>query len=302
MVDRVSTIGMHNDLLKDISATRNDLAILQGQISSGKQARDFPSLSMNTSIEKVVDFQSQFSRIESYVNANKTAILRLQAVNQSLDQLQEIAGEVRNLIIAKRDPATGPSLPLQEVMDGKLGSIQNNLNAKAGGRFVFAGSRADAPPVPNITQTNLINDKATDSYFVGDNVNLKVQANDSLEVSYGVTAGNQAFIDMIGAIYTALDGEAADSDAKYVEAIDMINNSISQLGEVKANAINNMIVLEETNIAHTDARVFLDNLINQETETDIPSASIDLALNETILTASFQVFARLSQLNLMEFL
>lgn len=177
------------------------------------------------------------------------------------------------------------------------------MNTQIEGRYLFAGARSDSPVVGDIVNvSNFVSGVATDNYYKGDNVDLKIKASDELEVDYGIRGNDSAFVKLIGALHKSIEAETAGGDDELAEAINLVTESIDRLAVLQNEIGNNMKLLESANSLHGNSSTYFRQVKADISGTDIAEASIKVSLDETVLQATFQTFAKLSSLRLIEFL
>jgi flagellar hook-associated protein 3 FlgL len=276
---------------------------LNSQISSGKRVSDFRGLSEGGNIERVLAFQGQLRESNNFLQNNKVISTRLLATSAAMDNIVKLAEDFRNTLIVQRSPG-GNTLPMQEIVASTLGQIKGELNTNVAGRYIFAGSKTDLPAVGNITSSTNLNSegKPTAYYYDGDSVNFTARITTTLEISYGTTADDPAFQQLIGAVHLAKRGNETSNNEDYEKALVMINDAISGLIALKTDAANDVSTIERVNTGHEDYRLLVEDAIGQVMDTDIPGATILLSVNQTVLQASFMAFSRISQLSLMNYL
>lgn len=302
MAARVSTLSVTQSNLRDILSVQSNLATIQKQISSGKTSQSFEQLSEDGKIERIIGLETKLQKVENYLTGNTSTFDRMQAMNLSIEKIQGAASRLRDTIVSRRS-SNGDAVPLDLVSKAELNVVKDNLNVNFAGRYLFAGSQTRNAPVGDIVKdTNYLNGAPTSNYYSGDNVVLTVRANDTLELSYGVTANESGFEKLIAAMHVAIDGHANDDDAKLQNALRLVGESLDEMSDTRARLNNNMNSLTQANENHEDFKLYLNDVVGQVTETDIAEAAIKASTNETILQATFQTFARLSRLTLSEYL
>lgn len=308
LITRVSTIGLQQASLGDMTRLQSELGNLQQQISGGRNARSFQELSARGQTERILSFENQSQRADSYIRNNIIINNRTESYNSATSNLIDVAEQLRNLLVQRRTPTSADSLPFTELTDSYLATIKANLNTQIEGRYLFAGSKTDTRPVNNIETANYTFDPVTgkrvfnNKYYEGDNVTLTTQASDTLTLDYGVTASDPAFQELIGAIHLALEGHNKNDDSILSEAVELVTKTISDLTTVQAKLNNNITILNQTNIEHTDLKTFFDQSVNDVTETDVGAATIRLSSIQTTLQASFLAYSKITSLKLSDFL
>lgn len=300
MVDRVSTASLHRQNLSDMQNMFSQLADLNKQISSGRIADNFADL--NGSVERISGLETRTRKAESYISSNDLIETRLNLMNQSIEQLQQVAQDFASSLTLRRNPAAERGFDFTQNAEATLTVIVSQLNINVEGRYLFSGSKTDtapvATPVPNLVETGV----ADSGYYNGDTVQLTARISDSFEIQYGVTADDSAFQNLIAAVKTGIAGDSADDDSILGEAVGLINAAIEDLAVTRAKVNSNILAVQDATDQHESLNLFWKEGLSDEIDTDIAAASIRVATNETILQATFQTFARLSELSLTRFL
>ncbi len=306
MLTRVSTQAVYTTAISDINATQTRLAKLQEQISSGRDASTFSELGSRTL--RTLDLEEEIAGTEKYVRNNDVIVSRLRQQDISISLLEDVASEIRSQIALKRSPS-GNAVDLTNFVDNTLERMKDALNIEQAGRFLFSGSKTERPPIAEtgFATSNLINEEPTDSYYQGDYVRFGVQASDNLEIEYGVTAGEPAIQKLIGSLFFVKEAETYDNysddqEAFLLKALDNVNQSIQELAGVRNKIGNDIVSLEDTNDTHARLKEELTIVLNDLTGTDVVDASIQISLSESVLQATLQTFARISDLKLSDFL
>lgn len=304
MVDRVSSSSFHLQNLRNITDRFSSLNDLNRQISSGLKADSFVDL--NGVVEQVSSFESRIARNENFITNNTIISTRLDATNESVSQLQEIAGEFRNLLINTTSQSEAGNLAQDS--NATISRILDQLNIEIAGRFIFSGSRTDTQPVAN-PPTALVPGEVDSSYYQGNSDVLTARISDSAEINYGVPANDEAFQNLIAAVNAGIAaGEAADAgnaverDRLRGVGIDLINEAITGLGNVRSSVNSNIITVDDAISRVERTNLIFQEALSAETDTDITAATIQLSADETVLQASFAAFSRISSLSLVDFL
>lgn len=296
MLERISTSQNFNDTLALLNKHQAELADLRRQISSGIKAASFPDLGADTL--RTLDLQSAVRSTEQYQEQNQITHSRLGIMDSLIGQLQDLAQDVQQQVILKRSPS-GLELDLTTFAESTLDRIAALLNTRSAGRFLFAGSKTDTMPVTGTLDNLDSNNNATDSYYRGDDVKLTARASRNLTVEYGVTANEQGFQDLIGAVNMLLK---EPTTANLQQAANLAQSGIDGLSDVRSRVGLATQLIEEANTQHERVGAQLQQVLQDAIGTDIAEATIRISENELVLTASFQTFARIQRLTLAEFL
>ncbi len=299
-VERVGTLFNFQKTTEDFQRIQVQLATLRRQISTGSLAETFAEL--GSEVSRTLNLENLIDKSTIYIRENNLVSNRLQAMDLSLKQITDIAGNLRDALVTKRSP-TGTSVPLTSISQKFIDSVKDRLNSQVEGRFLFAGSKTDTAPVlDSVTSSNIINNVPTSNYYAGDTVDMSVQISEELTIEYGIRADNQAFKDIFAALHTAIEGDASGEDEDLARAVDLATKAITELAGLRNKIGNDQKLLLDTIALQTSSKTFYEKARSAVSGTDIVKATTDVALNETILQASFQVFAKVSNLKLINFL
>lgn len=271
------------------------------QVSTGKKANTYSELAETASIETVVSIESTMAKIDTYVRNNALVKNQLDEKLARVQNIIEIAQEFRSNL-ALRNGINDDVINLDNLSKNYLDQVADNLNASDGGRFLFSGSRTDAPAVSNIQSTNIVRGGESDSYYDGDNATLSVEVSDTSAVDFDVRANHSAFKKLIGALHLAKTGDENSDDDLVDDASTMLEDALTQLTEVQLNITNDMKKVSDSNKQHDSNKLRLQDVLSEMTDTDIPAAMTELTVHETILQASFLTVSRIMQLSLTNFL
>ncbi len=297
---RVASSIIHTQSIKDMNRLMSDLATLNKQTSSGLKASTFNELS--GVIERVSGYEAKISRINTYIINNNSVTTRLKSMDHSIERMQNLASDFASLIALRRNPASASGLNFRGQAENLLQQIGEALNTSLEGRYIFSGSATDIPParspVPPLAEVGI----PDDHYYQGSAEILNARVSDSLQISYGVTAANPVFQKLLAAIQTAIAGDESGTEAHLNTAVDLINEAVEGLSGLRSIINSNILAVNSITESHDTFKLYWGEAISKEIATDIAETSIKLTVDQTILQATFQAFARLSGLKLTDYL
>lgn len=301
-ITRVSTYSSHLITIDTLQQKQAAIASGQNKISSGTKYETLAEIAKDGLTRRVVDFSSGLNQIDNFQRNNTLQRTRLEMMDSAVDGMEQMMEEAIRAITQERS-SSGSSLQLEQQLTSILEQMQDRLNVNSGGRYLFSGSKTTTRPVDDITYSNVMDDGTiTDSYYLGDNTDLIHQASEDVSLTISVRGNDEAFKNMIGALHKAIDAERSGSDAKLAESLDAANEAIKGLTGVRNTIRNNLSTLERVDKQHNDLKTYYNQTVGELMSTDVAETSIELSLDEAILTASFQVFARVSNLTLSSYL
>lgn len=301
-IKSTENISQLRRIYNSIDRAQDQLSDTSLQIASNQKHQSFTELAESGSIERVFSFEAQITAIDGYNRNNTRVVSRLRTMEQAIETMTDIAESYMSTLAKKRS-AVGDSVPVTQEGNSALKQIQQNLNLRSEGRYLFAGSRTDAAPVGDIVNTtNVINDNPSANYYNGDSVTLSIQVSEGQEFSYGVKANESAFQNLIASIHTALEGDADNDDDKIVDAINYMNTAIQSLASLRGSVANSINIIETAAQSNEDSQLLIKANYSKITDTDIIEASTVISELEAQITASFQSWNILANLNLSRFL
>lgn len=299
-IQRVTNGILFNSTLRNVSQTQQELFGLQDQISSGLKTRNFEGL--NGKVEQYIDLNVRINRSELFRQNNAVLTARLETANQALDGISAAADDIKNLIIARRNGATGTSLNFATQLRNKLQEFADSANTSIEGRYLFSGTATDTAPIPDISVRPFEIGVPDTSYYAGSTTSVKVRADEAVEFDFPVRADDEAFQNLFAAANLALQADEGNDDSRFKRAFDLAIKG--QEGLVSAQARVNSAIVNVSAISdrQTQLQQYWRGISEEITNTDIIAASTRVSSDQAILQASYQVFARLTQLRLADFL
>lgn len=301
-IQRISTVAIFQTTLRDVNKVQANLLDLQQQISSGIKAKDFKGL--NGKVEQFTALEAKMRKSQLYQENNAIAISRLQTTNTALDQILQLADDMENLVTLRRNPATGQSLAFEEKARSALAGLASQLNTTLEGRYLFGGTRTDTPPVIDDPQVPSVNAEGVPdaSYYRGSQDDIKLRAQENYEITYNVRADEEGFQKLIAGIQLAISGAANNNDVKLGDSLTMIQEGIQEVIKLQGNVNGKIVELQQINERHESLELYWKGVTEDISKTDLVAASTQVAIDQSVLQASFQAFARINSLRLVDYL
>jgi flagellar hook-associated protein 3 FlgL len=296
---RVGSLSLVTDVMRDVSSSQSKLAELQNQISSGYKSKNFAGL--NGSVEQFTQVESQIKRATQFNRNNQLNIAKLQTADVALGKITDIADKIKNAIISANGAVVGSS-NLPQIVGDLLVAMGSELNASFNGAFIFGGTDTITQPVPSTNVTNTVNGQADDNYYVGAKSDATLRIDDRTEQTFPARADHIAFQKIYAAAKQAI-AAATTKDSSQLQAA----QQLIQSGQKDLTTLRSTVGTTVNNIQVADARLkdlgtYWKELSDGISKTDVVEASTQVAGYQSILQASYQVYARLSQLRLSDFL
>lgn len=305
-IERVSTFNIFQTTLGAAGRLQGNLATLQQQVSSGRKSQDFAGIAGEAM--QYMQLEDKLLRIDRYLANNQLAKVRLDSTNTALSQVIETATQLKTLISQRRShPGADTSFSTQ--MTDLWQTLAAQLNITVGGRYLFSGAAIDTAPVdtenfPQLAEPGV----PDDGYYLGSNQDMTVRPDDNIEFVYNVRANAQGFQDIFAGLTMAREGDllaAGDpqaADAMLAQAFDLVTQGVQDVITLQARVNTHTVTITSVNENLTALKIYWQGISEDLINTDIIAASTQIAINEAILQASFQSFARITSLRLADFL
>ncbi len=310
MVTRVADLA-NNRLVQSLIFNAQDrIADRQLQISTLQKSQDYAGIAGDSS--RLVTLEASRTRIDQFMSGNTFIELRMNTMLNSIDTLKDSLQDVKNLVREILDDgATPDGVDKDDIAEIKMAEIEDFLNVKINGRFLFAGSKTDTEPVsPGTLSTAPTFDGSNTTeaepafYYKGDDTQISARIDEGVVLEYGIKADDPSFEKLIRAVRivrsTALND--ANADAKFQHALDLINEASDRLQALELSTGVKVQQLSTTNQNLKDSRNFMNGIISDLESANTFEAVAELTQDQTMLEASYNTVVRLSNLSLNNFL
>ena len=297
---RVSQLAQQTLTLENVLNAQKRIQDAQIQIATGVKSLSYAGISKEAS--RLVSLEGLQSRITQFAKNNTVIEARLQRMDQSVSTIFDSMSDLRRLLIQRINATAGADVPLAAVAQNLLDVVAGQLNAKENSRFLFAGTLTNTQPVtvpvPDPTTFGI----AEANYYQGNSTELKTRVDDSITISYGMTADRAAFQDVIASLKAAIQGDATNDSTLLDRSLELAGQAIDALAGFRAEIGADLDTIFRANQRNGDFLVFVENSITDIIAVDIPEAVTRLASDQMILQASYLTLARVSSLSLVNFL
>jgi flagellar hook-associated protein 3 FlgL len=302
MVGRISTYNVHQSLLRDSTRTQTTLAEMQGQLSSGFKSSTFSGL--GGGVEQFADLESRMSRGQAYIDGGSVVSGRLDVTDNALAAIIDTATDIKNLITLRRNAAVGDSVAFKTQLEGKWKELVAEMNVSSEGRYLFSGTATNTPAVEGDSFPVLQQDGVPDQgYYHGSSDDVTMRIDDNVSIQYNVRANDPAFQKIFAGIAMAGKfGTVVGESQEMQQAFDLIKEGVDGVIGVRAVVNANKVTVLNTADRQQAQQLYWKGIKEGISNTDIVSVSTEVAINQGILQASFQAFAKISNLKLSDFL
>lgn len=300
VVSRVSTAGIHQTTIADALRVQSRLANTQNQLSSGLKSSNFEGLS--GSVETFVQMEAKMKKTAVYIDTNTLVLSRLKTSEVALDQIIDIGDDFKNLLIIRNNAASGNNVEFAVSARALLESLGAQLNTTQEGRYIFSGTKTDTPPVVSPIPGSASTGLPDDGYYQGNDQDLTARVQENYDVPYGVRANDPAFQKLIAAMNLGLTGDSSGSSEILTQATTLITEALENVIAVRAKVQQNTVNINDVNERHTQLNLYWKGFTESIAKTDITAASIEVAMDQAVLQASFQAFSTITSLKLTDYI
>ncbi|MBY0356053.1 MAG: hypothetical protein K2Q12_10065 [Rickettsiales bacterium] len=300
-ITRISNFAVHQRSLSDFNSVQTRLVDLQGQISSGIKAQDFKGL--NGQVEQFTNLEQAKRKAQLYQDNNAEAISRFQTTRNAVSSSIDVINDIENYIVLRRNPANAENIAFQEQTKSLRTALVKELNTNFGGRYLFGGTRSDTPPViADPTPEAYVPGVPDTAYYQGAQENISLRPEDNYQLEFNVRADDPGFQKIFSAISLVLEADTAKDDDRIAQALDLLQVGKEEVINLQTRLDANIVDLENINESHNSTYLYLKGVTEDIANTDIVEASTQLSLDQTILSASYQAFATVNRLRLLDYL
>jgi len=306
-MSRVSDFAQSRLTQFHLQNTQQRLYETQIQISTGKVGTRYSDL--GTEAGRLVSLKNTRVRVDQYLQNVQIVDQRLQVMESNASTIFNLASNFKTLLVQGLNAESASDMALDKAAQALLSQVAGLLNERQDGRYLFAGTATDAPPVdlnaPGFTAPPSIYPSSADTgYYVGNSTKLTARVDDGFDVTYGVTADETGFEQIIRALNlaaTANVGPPQERD-RFEEALRVVNQAIDNIPLIISRIGGARRTLEQVQNKHNDFQLFTDEAIGKVENVDVTAAVSRLTEDQVTLEASYMTVARLANLSLTNFL
>lgn len=299
---RIGTASLQDGLAQAMQRNAARLARTQAELATGRRAVDHAALGADG--VRSLSARGLLARGEAQGAGLRAAAGTLAVQDTQLDRLSDHLSELRAAVLAALggQPASG----LDARLDATFATLRTALNATEGGRFLFAGSRADTAPFTANTRADAVAAPDVAGLFANDQVVETRALGDGRSVAIGIpadrlgTALTQAFRDLgLATVDGPLDAGRRDELAAFVDGLDAAARA---LRAEQAGVGRRQGEIARADDALTSRGLVLKGVIGAVEDADLTEVAARLASEKIALEASYAAFSTLRSLSLVNYL
>lgn len=299
-IHRISTMSLQTRTVSDFTNVQSRLADLQNQISSGVKTDNFQGITGD--VEQFTGLESEIDKLQTLINTNTENISRFRTTRNVVESIISVTDNMENFLTLRRNGAMEDKMQFQQQMQDMRENLVRELNSTFGGRFLFGGTRTDTPPVTEPVPAPAEIGVPDDSYYQGSKENLIVRPAKNYDIEFDVRADDEGFQKVMAAIAYSLQADSEDDEDKIAESLQMMQSGIQDIIATQAKLDARLVTMEDINDRHEALKLHFTSVKETLINTDILTASTQVSIDQSILTATFQSFARINGLRLVDFL
>jgi flagellar hook-associated protein 3 FlgL len=224
---RIGSFAAQNLTLSKNMETQTRMHEARLQISSGKKAQAYEGIATDT--RRLEGLETKHQQISSFKKSVDRTDQRLSEMAGAVDQLQDIASDFRSKLLQATSGDNLPSTNIQGEARALLNQTVGLLNSEYEGRYLFAGTATDRPPVDVADSGGDLdfdldgaNDVRSGGYYRGNDDVLSARVDSDFTMAYGVTAdhtANTGFHDLMQALSRVAFANDTDLEAQSQNAL-----------------------------------------------------------------------------------
>ena len=303
---RVSTFGNYQSALANLMFAQTRANEAQDRVSSQKIADDLTGYGRQS--ETLTALRSTQARIQGFTDAASAVADRLAAQDLAFDRIANGTGGARQAIADALAAGRLDGLMLE--LQGQFQIVQDGLNAKHQGRYLFAGGNVETAPVEVMTMAELAAAPGVGDAFVNDTLKHRSRVDEGTVLETGFLADEigsdifQIFRDIQTFHQTTpLNGAIDDARKDFLTGIlqrldtgrEAVTDTAARNGSMQ-NRVDAIIA------SQTEQKNSLDEILAGKTEADMAKAVTDLQLSQVAIQAAAQVVNQLRSVSLLNFL
>jgi flagellar hook-associated protein 3 FlgL len=316
MTVRVATFAQHQLVTSFALGTQRRLFDAQVQIGSGKTAQRFEGIARDAS--RLVDLKNAREQALQFQQNISVVRTRLKLMAFGLEEIEETVSEFKSQVVTAVNGNAAQLVDLATQAQGLMAQIGDILNMRDGSRYLFGGVRTDTPPVDvnNVVEpahappfgagSYPSAEDTTRAYYSGGGLasDITVKLDFSLTVSYGVTADELAFEQMLRGLELVATSQLTPTveNDRLREGASVLEQGLASIEPIFNRVVVNQVRLERFDDKH---RLFIksqEDLAGDIENIDPAEAIARLNADQVALEAAFNTIARIQDSSLANFL
>ena len=291
---RVSNYAASMQLTRYMLDSQSKMEKYQMQINSGKISQSYTGISSQSQL--LVNMENSRNTTQRFIQNNQIMGFRLQISEQVLEGVGDVAKEFLNTL---RNKNLSSQSSLSEVSDiqkwafDSMSAMQNLLNTKADGRYIYSGTRSLTPPV-DLGLTTLDEFQAK---YNGDTVSYSTTRSSHLtEINYSKDTAEPkgAYVDASNwlTFREDADGITLTNDGGSIEATSAIFSNVavgSNISITDSTNNNGTYTIASVSSDGTTVNIKSKMLTDERFIASIPTEAVPTALGAEAIVSTINV-------------
>jgi flagellar hook-associated protein 3 FlgL len=186
MVTRVTTPGNYAAVLANLLAAQQRQQDAGNRVSTGKNGDDLKDYARSS--ELLTAMRGVQTKLGVFQEENRGLADKLATQDTALSRVAEAAGQVRQIMADAL--ASGRVDTLVEDIQAQLSDAAEAMNARYGGKYLFAGGQVDTRPMTATDLTQLTAGPPISSFFKNDDFKVTAKLDEATNITTGVLASD----------------------------------------------------------------------------------------------------------------
>ena len=305
---KISTSYLFDRSVKQMSSVQSDLAHTQAQVSAGKQVinpSDAPDQA--AAIQRL---KSILNHQDSYAKALTTVKARLEGEDSNLQSVSDLLIRAKELAVQSSNDTLNPTnrkalaVELKGLRDQML-SLANSRDTN--GNFLFAGSRVRQAPFAQdaIGQVSYKGDQTRMQVRVGEQRSIPLNrsgAETFVAVIRTDATGQSSARNFFGVMDDLIAGVTNSDRTAMQRGVGEMDNLLNGVSLSRANVGTDLNVVDQQSQAIDETKLTLKTTLSNIEDLDMAEAITKMNKQMLSLEASQSSFAKITQLNLFNFI
>jgi len=301
MTMRIATFSNADQMIAGALRTQATMANLQTQEASGLKSEYLAGFGADT--QHVVNLQVSVTRAQSYIDAATLADSKTQVMYSAIGQVSDVVSQLRKALSAA---SAGSSTAIASAISSAQQLLQQTagiLNTQYDGQYVFGGARTSTAAVDVSTFGSGAGSLTTTdtSYYRGDHELASVRVSDGQSVTYGVTADNPAFEEVMRVLKFVANSSTL-SGTDITAALKLADQTVDDVATVQAKLSDAASRIGSAKSQQSDFKSYAESLNTDLTSVDVAAVTAQLSTYQAQLPASYTAISKIQSLNLASYL
>jgi flagellar hook-associated protein 3 FlgL len=305
----VSTIAQMQQVIQNLSQLDTKGNTLEQELSTGLTSQSYSGIAPQA--EQLVNLSSLESQQQAYINTINTVNTQLSSMSLATSTMATIVEQFASELQTNAFNTTGETI--QQQAQGLLQQIGDYLNTQGGEGYLFSGSDTTTAPynpsgLPDPgTLTSPVNGAPPNGYYQGNDDVASAQIDTNLNVSYGITADNPAFEQVVRVLnFLANSPPLSQSNSTDVANVNtaqqMLDTAGTELQQLTSTIGDNQSELNNELQMQQQALTLTQGNISNITQANPATVITQLDTLQTQIEASYQAVNMLQNLTLANYL